>query len=53
MAANTEVLMPQAIILQISRTANLPMASMMAILLMTCVLLVYFAIQRYLRMDRL
>ena len=53
LGGNTEVLMPQAIILQISRTANLPMASMMAILLMTCVLLVYFSIQRYLRMDRL
>lgn len=53
LGGNTEVLMPQAIILQISRTANLPMASMMAILLMTCVLMVYFAIQRYLRMDRL
>ena len=53
LGGNTEVLMPQAIILQISRTANLPMASMMAILLMVCVLMVYFAIQRYLRMDRL
>ncbi len=53
LGGNTEVLMPQAIILQISRTANLPMASMMAILLMTCVLIVYFSIQRYLKMDRL
>lgn len=53
LGGNTEVLMPQAIILQISRTANLPMASMMAIILMACVLVVYFAIQRYLKMDRL
>ena len=53
LGGNTEVLMPQAIILQISRTANLPMASMMAIILMVCVLTVYFAIQRHLRMDRL
>ena len=53
LGGNTEVLMPQAIILQISRTANLPMASMMAIILMCCVLLVYSAIQRHLKMDRL
>ena len=32
LGGNTEVLMPQAIILQISRTANLPMASMMSML---------------------
>ena len=53
LGGNTEVLMPQAIILQISRTANLPMASMMAIILMCCVLLVYATIQKHLRMDRL
>jgi len=53
LGGNTEVLMPQAIILQISRTADLPMASMMSMLLMVCVLLVYFSIQRYLKMDRL
>jgi len=53
LGGNTEVLMPQAIILQISRTADLPMASMMAILLMVCVLVVYFSVQRYLRMERL
>ena len=53
LGGNTEVLMPQAIMLQISRTANLPMASMMAIILMVCVLAIYFAIQRHLKMDRL
>jgi len=53
LGGNTEVLVPQAIMLQIVRTADFPMASMMSLLLMVLVMAVYLVFQRYLKMDRM
>lgn len=52
LGGNTEVLIPQAIILQIARAANFPMASVMSVTLMIVVTGVYLASARYLKMDR-
>ena len=52
LGGNTEVLIPQAIMLQIARAANFPMASVMSVSLMLVILAVYLASARYLRMDR-
>jgi len=52
LGGNTEVLMPQAIMLQIVRTADLPMAATLSLVLMTFVMGVYLIFQRYLKMDR-
>jgi spermidine/putrescine transport system permease protein len=52
LGGNTEVLVPQAIILQIVRTADLPMAATLSLVLMTVVVAVYVVFQRYLKMDR-
>lgn len=52
LGGNTEVLVPQAIMLQISRTADIPMASAMCLVLMLLVMAVYVAFRRYLVMDR-
>ena len=53
LGGNTEVLVPQAIILQISRAADFPMASVMSVTLMVVVTGIYLACARYLKMDRL
>lgn len=53
LGGNTEVLIPQAIMLQIARAANFPMASVMSVSLMLVILAVYLASARYLRMDRI
>lgn len=52
LGGNTEVLVPQAIMLQIVRTADLPMAATLSLVLMILVMAVYVVFQRYLRMDR-
>jgi spermidine/putrescine transport system permease protein len=52
LGGNTEVLIPQAIILQIVRSANFPMASVMSVTLMVVVTGVYLLFARYLKMDR-
>lgn len=52
LGGNTEVLIPQAIMLQIARAANFPMASVMSVTLMVVVTGVYLAAARYLKMDR-
>lgn len=52
LGGNTEVLVPQAIMLQIGRTADFPMASAMSLILMLVVLAVYLVFQRHLKMDR-
>lgn len=49
LGGGTELLMPQAIMLQISRYVNLPMASTMSIILMVVVSTVFFACARWLR----
>jgi spermidine/putrescine transport system permease protein len=53
LGGNTEVLVPQAIMLQIARAANFPMASVMSLTLMAVVVVVYLLSARHLRMDRL
>ena len=52
LGGNTEVLIPQAIMLQIARAADFPMASVMSITLMVVVTGIYLASSKYLRMDR-
>ena len=52
LGGNTEMLMPQAIMLQVSRGANFPMASVMSLSLMVVVTVFYLLIARYLRMER-
>jgi spermidine/putrescine transport system permease protein len=53
LGGNTEVLIPQAIMLQVSRSANFPMASVMSIALMVVVTGIYLAFARHLKMDKL
>lgn len=53
LGGNTEVLIPQAIMLQIARAADFPMASVMSVTLMIVVICVYLASARHLKMDRL
>jgi spermidine/putrescine transport system permease protein len=53
LGGNTELLLPQAIMLQIVRTADFPMASVMSLLLMLLVMGIYALFHRYLKMDRL
>ena len=53
LGGNAELLVPQAIMLQLSRSANFPMASAMGSLLMLLVILVYLAIAKHLKMERL
>ena len=52
LGGNTEVLVPQAIMLQIARTADLPMAATLSLVLMVVVMAVYLVFQRHLKMDR-
>lgn len=52
LGGGTEILLPQAIILQISRAANFPMASVMSIMLMVVVIVVYFISAKHLKMER-
>ena len=52
LGGGTEVLVPQAIMLQISRAANFPMASVMSITLMVVVVVVYFISAKHLKMER-
>ena len=53
LGGNAELLVPQAIMLQLSRSANFPMASAMGSLLMLLVILVYLAMAKHLKMERL
>jgi spermidine/putrescine transport system permease protein len=52
LGGNTEVLVPQAIMLQIARTADIPMAATLSLVLMIVVMAVYLVFQRHLKMDR-
>ena len=49
LGGGTELLMPQAIMLQISRYVDLPMASAMSLVLMAVVTLVFLACARWLK----
>lgn len=53
LGGNTELLLPQAIMLQIVRSADFPMASVMSLVLMAAVAVVYFGMHRQMKMDRM
>lgn len=53
LGGNTEILIPQAVMLQIARAADFPMASVMSVTLMFVVTCVYLFSARYLKMDRI
>ncbi len=48
-----EILVPQSIMLQITRSANFPMAAAMSMILMSVVTVTYLMFAKYLKMDRL
>ena len=52
LGGGTEVLIPQAIMLQVARAANFPMASVMSIMLMVVVVIVYLISAKHLKMER-
>jgi spermidine/putrescine transport system permease protein len=52
LGGNRELLMPQAIMLQIGRGADFPMASALSLVLMAVVSLAYLACARRLRLER-
>ena len=52
LGGGTDILIPQAIMLQISRAANFPMASVMAVTLMAVVVLVYAISAKHMKMER-
>jgi spermidine/putrescine transport system permease protein len=53
LGGSKELLLPQAIMLQVGRTADFPLASAMSMVLMAVVTLAYLLFARHLRMDRL
>jgi spermidine/putrescine transport system permease protein len=52
LGGSRELLLPQAIMLQVGRTADFPLASAMSMVLMAVVTLAYLLFARHLRMDR-
>ena len=53
LGGSRELLLPQAIMLQVGRTADFPLASAMSMVLMAVVTLAYLLFARHLRMGRL
>jgi spermidine/putrescine transport system permease protein len=53
LGGNTELTVPQVIMVQLGRRANFPLAAALAIVLMGLVTLAYLASARWLRLDRL
>ena len=53
LGGNTELTVPQVIMVQLGRRADFPLASALAIVLMLIVTLVYLLSSRWLRLDRL
>ena len=53
LGGSKELLLPQAIMLQVGRTADFPLASAMSMVLMAVVTVAYLLFARHLRMDRL
>jgi spermidine/putrescine transport system permease protein len=53
LGGNTELTVPQVIMVQLGRRADFPLASALAIVLMALVSLAYLASARWLRLDRL
>ena len=52
LGGGNEILLPQAIMLQVQRANDFPMASAMSVLLMISVTVAYFLLARWLKMDR-
>ena len=52
LGGNRELLLPQAIMLQIGRQADFPMAAALSLILMAVVTLAYLACARWLRLER-
>ncbi len=52
LGGNRELVMPQAILLQVQRRADFPMASAMSLVLMLVISAVFLASARWLKMDR-
>ena len=52
LGGNNELVLPQIMMLQIGRRADIPMASAMAILLMLVVTIVYLACARWIKLER-
>ncbi len=53
LGGNTELTVPQVIMVQLGRRADFPLASALAIVLMAIVTLAYLASARFLRLDRI
>lgn len=53
LGGNTELTLPQLIMLQLGRSGNFPLASALSVVLMAVVTLAYAASSRWLRLDRL
>ena len=52
LGGNSELTVPQLIMLQLGRSGNFPLASALSVVLMVVVTLAYFACGRWLRLDR-
>ena len=52
LGGNSELLMPQVIMMQIGRQADFPMAAALSLILMAVVSLAYLACARWLRIER-
>jgi spermidine/putrescine transport system permease protein len=52
LGGNTELLLPQMILMQIQRRADIPMASALSMAMMVCVTLAYVALARWLSAKR-
>ncbi len=53
LGGNTELTLPQLIMLQLQRSGNFPLASALSVVLMAVVTLAYAAVARWIRLDRL
>jgi spermidine/putrescine transport system permease protein len=52
LGGNTELTLPQLIMLQLGRSGNFPLASALSVVLMALVTLAYLAAARWIRLDR-
>jgi spermidine/putrescine transport system permease protein len=52
LGGNKELLLPQAMMLQVGRTTNFPMASALSMILMMVITLAFIAFSRWLRLER-
>jgi spermidine/putrescine transport system permease protein len=53
LGGNTELTLPQLIMLQLQRSGNFPLASALSVVLMAVVVLAYASVAKWLRLDRL